>query len=201
MGRKRRNSSFRRKINIREPFKRFLIVCEGAKTEPNYFKAFPTIKDVISVKIEGTGNNTVSLVRRALEIAAIDSDYDEVWCVFDKDSFSNQQINEAIQLAQQENIQVAFSNEAFELWYLLHYHYFNTAITRSDYINKLTPLLGSPYEKNRIDMYDLLKDKTDVAIANANRLLDLYQPQRPAQDNPCTTVHLLVQRLLQFSRR
>jgi hypothetical protein len=200
MGRMRGKSSFRRKTEIRELCKRFLIVCEGEKTEPNYFKAFPTNTRVLSVQIEGTGCNTVSLVRRAIEKKDGD-DYDEVWCVFDKNSFSTQQVNRAIQLAQNNNIQVAFSNEAFELWYLLHYHYFNTAITRNDYVDRLTNLLGSRYEKNRCDIYDLLKDMTDVAIANANRLLDQYKPRRPAHDNPCTTVHLLVQRLIECSRR
>ncbi|MGO9122298.1 MAG: RloB family protein [Desulfomonilaceae bacterium] len=199
MGRKRRISSFRRKKNIRELRKRFLIICEGERTEPNYFRAFPTNKEVLVCKIEGTGYNTVSLVRAAVEEKSR-NDYDEVWCVFDKDSFSTEQVNEAIQLANQNNIQVAFSNEAFELWYLLHYHYFNTAITRSDYIKKLTPLLGSPYKKNRPDMYDLLKEMIDTAVANANKLLDLYEPKQPAHDNPCTTVHLLVQRLIQYGR-
>lgn len=200
MGRKRGASSFRRRVNIREKRKRFLIVCEGKRTEPYYFNAFPTNKEVVSVKIEGTGYNTVSLITKALDLKT-GGDYDEVWCVFDKDSFAPQQVNQAIELAEANDIQVAYTNEAFELWYLLHFHFYNTGITRADYCQKLSALLGSTYEKNRPDMYEILKDKLDEAISNACRLLDLYQPRRAAYDNPSTTVHLLVERLRQFSRQ
>jgi RloB-like protein len=200
MGRKRHESSFRRKINIREKRKRFLIVCEGKRTEPYYFRAFPTNKMVVSVSIEGTGHNTVSLVTEALKLRD-GGDYDEVWCVFDKNSFSPAQVNQAIALAEANDMQVAFSNEAFELWYLLHFHFYNTGITRQDYCQKLSLLLGYTYKKNRPDMYEILKDKLDDAISNARRLLDSYQPRRAACDNPSTTVHLLVERLKQFSRQ
>jgi hypothetical protein len=30
-----------REVGTRDPIPTFLIVCEGAKTEPNYFKSFP----------------------------------------------------------------------------------------------------------------------------------------------------------------
>ena len=42
------------------PHQSFLIVCEGEKTEPNYFKAF-RVKSA-QVVVEGTGCNTISLV-------------------------------------------------------------------------------------------------------------------------------------------
>lgn len=35
----RRNTSFRRRVKHREPYDVILIVCEGSKTEPDYFKA------------------------------------------------------------------------------------------------------------------------------------------------------------------
>ncbi|WP_206997030.1 RloB family protein [Trinickia mobilis] len=58
-----------------------MIVCERAKTEPNYFKGFRVAKDVCDVK--GFGANTVSLVRKAEELRQ-QGDYREVWCVFDR---------------------------------------------------------------------------------------------------------------------
>ena len=43
----------------------FLIVCEGEKTEPNYFRSFPVNKNLIRLDIKGEGKNTKSLVEKA----------------------------------------------------------------------------------------------------------------------------------------
>ncbi|MFH1856944.1 MAG: RloB domain-containing protein, partial [Candidatus Omnitrophota bacterium] len=58
----KRKRALARKIAIRSAKKHLLIVCEGTKTEPNYFKAFITSADV---KIIGEGFNTMSLVEYA----------------------------------------------------------------------------------------------------------------------------------------
>jgi len=44
----------------------FLIVCEGEKTEPNYFRKFPVDTKVIKLDIQGEGKNTKSLVEKAI---------------------------------------------------------------------------------------------------------------------------------------
>ena len=93
---------------------------------------------------------------------------------------------------------MAYSNEAFELWYILHFEFVNTVIPRKDYEKKLTKLLGYQYHKNSDSIYDDLIDKKNNAIKNAANLLKLYNPQNPARDNPSTTVHLLVQELNKF---
>jgi hypothetical protein len=184
---------------VREPLQRFLIVCEGERTEPNYFNRFRVPKEVVVVNVLGFGYNTLRLVEKALELMK-DKDYDQVWCVFDRDSFPAQDFNEAISLAGRRGIKVAYSNEAFELWYLLHFHFYQTGITRVDYIERLSNLIGIKYQKNSGNIYDLLEKRQEEAINNARRLLALYNPCRPAQDNPSTTVHLLVEELRKFSR-
>lgn len=188
-----------RKVDTREPKSRFLIICEGERTEPNYFKSFRVPRDVITVEIHGTGYNTLSLVKKAIDLRNTDPEYDQVWCVFDRDSFPAQDFNEAIKLADREKMKVAYSNEAFELWYLLHFHYFNSAITRQQYIIKLNDLLSTTYRKNRPDIYAALLDKQATAIKHAQQLLQEYSPSRPERDNPSTTVHLLVKELNRFS--
>ena len=64
--RKKAKAAKRRKENVRERLVRFLIVCEGTKTEPHYFEAL--IKNHIStvreVTIEGEGMATVALWTR-----------------------------------------------------------------------------------------------------------------------------------------
>ncbi len=93
----------------------------------------------------------------------------------------------------------AYSNEAFELWYVLHFNYHQSATARHLYVERLNDLLGVPYEKSRLDMYERLEDRQETAIRNAEKLLDTYQPHRPAHDNPSTTVHLLVKELNRFA--
>lgn len=188
-------NSHRRKAFLREPRERILIVCEGERTEPQYFKAF----QLTNVKIVGTGYNTDSLVNYSLELQneAIKNKekFDQVWCVFDRDSFPSQNYNNAFIIAAQNGISIAYSNEAFELWYLLHHHYYDSALSRTDYISKLDGLFGYRYQKNSPNIYEDLKSKQHIAIRNAEKLLLHHTADNPERNNPSTTVHLLVNEL------
>ncbi|PZV26578.1 MAG: abortive phage infection protein [Snowella sp.] len=153
-----------RKVNIKEVKQRFLIVCEGAKTEPNYFKNFRVPKTVIDVK--GVGENPSRLVQSAIKLKAeADEEYDQIWCVFDRDDWPPQDFNNAIYKAESHNLKVAYSNEAFELWYVLHFEFLNTGIPRDDYCKKMTRLLGKKYQKNSDIIYDELINKQPTAMA------------------------------------
>lgn len=176
--------------DLREPGQTFLIVCEGEQTEPNYFKAFRFPAGV--VRVEGTGRNTESLVQRTIQSREEYPDRDQYWCVFDRDSFKAAQFNNAIQKAESQGFKVAYSNECFEIWYILHFHYYDAATSRALYTEKLTEYLGRPYKKNDKEMYEKLLGKQADAIRNAERLLDTYNPPNPEANNPSTTVHLLV---------
>ncbi len=185
-----------RKVDTREVKQRFLIVCEGEKTEPNYFEGFRVSK-VVEIDVQGLGENPSKLVQSAKELKKQD-DYDQVWCVFDRDSWTIEDFNNAIKNATAQGFKVAYSNEAFELWYVLHFEFINTGIPRKDYLRKLTSLLGRTYQKNSETIYDELFEKQSTAIKNANNLFKQYEPPNPAKDNPSTTVHLLVQELNRF---
>lgn len=178
---------------------RFLIVCEGEQTEPNYFLKFPIPKDSV-VRVEGVGANTEYLVRTAIMLRAESWEqnqirYDQVWCVFDRDSFEAYHFNQALDLAKKNQIEVAYSNEAFELWYVLHFQYLDTGITREDYIKCLSLELKRKYEKNDPNIYDELLPRQQTAIQFAKTLLNQYQPKNPEKDKPSTTVHILVEKL------
>ena len=181
------------------PRQTFLIVCEGEKTEPNYFKAF-RVKSA-EIVVEGTGCNTVSLVEKTNSIIGTykrdEIAFDQIWCVFDRDDFYNT-FNDAIFKARSLGFQVAYSNEAFELWYLLHFIYFDSRITRQDYIRKLNEYLSDGYQKNSTAMFDLLLSRQEEAVKRASRLLENYSGQNPNNESPSTTVHLLVEELNRY---
>ena len=111
----------------------FLIVCEGEVTEPEYFNSFRLTS--ANVKAIGKGMNTVSLVKEAIAIRDIEKrrsrNYDQYWVVFDKDDFSDGDFNTAIQMAQANGFQVAYSNQAFEYWFLLHFNLYQGSIHRA----------------------------------------------------------------------
>jgi RloB-like protein len=189
-----------RKLDTRETKQRFLIVCEGTKTEPNYFKSFRVPKSVVTV--EGVAKDPSGLVKRAKVLAngvPKEDRYDQVWCVFDRDpgtdSWTAQNFNGARQKAEALGFKVAYSNECFEIWYILHFEYLNTGLPRDDYGRKLRGHLNQEYKKNDPDMYNKILDKQPMAIKFARKLLASYDPHNPEQDNPCTTVHLLVEAL------
>lgn len=190
----------KRIVGIRNLKERFLVVCEGEKTEPNYFRGFRVPGQTVDVDIRGVGYNTVSLVRKAIELKK-EEEYDQVWCVFDRDDFPAQHFNEAISLAYANHVKIAYSNEAFELWYILHFDYHQSGISRADYIKILSKKLGHAYKKSSETIYDELASKLPTAIRNAQKLLDNYAPPKPVSDNPSTTVHLLVLELLKSSAK
>ncbi|WP_010256397.1 RloB family protein [Treponema primitia] len=195
----KRAAELRRAESTRQP-RIILIVCEGEKTEPNYFKAFPENPRVYDeIDIQGTGYNTISLVKKATELKSEaqkkHQPYQEVWCVFDRDSFPLESFNEALALARRENIRCAYSNEAFEIWYLLHFNYCDTAFSRTQYKEKLTDALGTKYLKNDLKMYERLQDKQETAIRNANKLYTIQCTKATKDQNPVTTVFELVEKL------
>lgn len=182
---------------------RILIVCEGEKTEPNYFRAFPVKIDVVEIQIQGVGANTASLVRDAIrrkdEARQKGAPFNQVWCVFDRDEFPAVHFNEAFRLANENGVLIAYSNQCFELWYFLHFSFNDAALHRHAYAGKLNALLGRPYRKNDSGMYAALKDRQPTAIHNAKKLLSRYSPQCPEKDDPSTTVFQLVERLNEFA--
>ncbi|MDR1405630.1 MAG: RloB family protein [Prevotellaceae bacterium] len=195
----------KRKINFREKRVYFLIVCEGTKTEPQYFASFETNFPPYTLDIEtvGTGKNTLGVVEAAIQKRNSSSKkYDSVWAVFDRDSFLEQNFNNAIKKAAANGIKCAWSNEAFELWYILHFKYMDTGISRKDYRRHITSqfkkeLPAFKYKKNDPEMYALLAKHGNQkqAVAWAKRLEKQYTGNDFAKHNPRTRVYALVEEL------
>lgn len=190
----------KRKENTRSEKDMFLICCEGAQTEPNYFKSFRlATKDVTEIDVRGLGDNTLSLVQRTIDLRR-EKEYDQVWCVFDRDPGAHpaDHFNKAIDLAEKNDIKIAYSNQSFELWYLLHFNYYDTGMDRGLYMKKLDDCMGHKYRKNSRGIYDELLEKQPTAIKHAKKLLKTYKILCPEKNDPSTTVHLLVTELNKF---
>jgi len=180
--------------------RRVLIVCEDSKSSRYYFESF---KQAVYERAElvalGAGMNTDSLVEHAItcrdKATRVRKPYTHVWCVFDRDSFPLGNYHRAFELAHANGIKVAWANEAFELWYLLHFNYHDTGISRADYKAKLKQS-GLEYDKADKTIYAQVKDRQDTAIKNARKLERHWNDmgkQFPERENPSTGVHKLVE--------
>jgi len=189
-----------------------LIVCEGENTEPSYFNQFRITS--AKVKSVGEGYNTISLVNRALVLAQ-QGNYDQVWCVFDKDDFNNNDFNSAIQIAETNNFGVAYSNQSFEYWLILHFNdHQGGGMHRDSYNEKINEHL-KPFkviydgngtkliEEDFFELLDGIDDKTnrkrlELAIVRAERNYNNFAHTNPAKEESSTTVFRLVRELLKY---
>lgn len=181
---------------------RHLIVCEDSKSGADYLRSFEVAADFAEVVVVGGAGNTCGVVEKALALrqAAIDSrqPYSHVWCVFDRDSFPAKDFNRAFDLASGKDkgdVNIIWSNECFELWYLLHFELRTTGTGRKTLRREIseTNRLGKKYDKGDATVFDRLKDKTATAIKNSKKLLAEYGDRlKPERDNPSTNVHELV---------
>ncbi|MBO7463762.1 MAG: RloB domain-containing protein [Bacteroidales bacterium] len=189
-----------------------LIVSEGTETEPNYFKNFNSKergKYIVYVKAQGEATNTIQVVNKAIELRDEDPDkYDSVWAVFDKDDFDSDKFNAAIIKAEKNGIGCAWSNEAFELWFLYHFKNQVTAMSRTEYADAISDAVNKStkykekkkykYEKKDPKNYQIMTTygSMDDAIKFAESTSEKYTDERYATHNPCTMVYKLVRLLI-----
>lgn len=198
-----RKSNLSRRTGVRVIKQSFLVVCEGENTEPDYFKAFRMT--AATIKAVGQAMNTVSLVNKAISIREAERVkkhfYDQCWVVFDKDDYPDNDFNQAILLAKRNGFRVAYSNQAFEYWFLLHFNRYMGAIHRNQYPEMLSRLIGMPYSKIQgfgALMYRLLLSRQQQAIDNADAVLVEVSHGNPAQEESSTTVQRLVVELNKY---
>ena len=194
-----------------------LIVCEGENTEPSYFRQFKLSS--ATIKPVGEGYNTISLVKRAVQLSK-EKSYDQVWCVFDADPKPDnpkqaKNFNDAVILAESKGFGIAYSNQAFEYWLIIHFDdHQGGGMNRNDYNNKINQLLkpfGLTYdgEGNKIiteEIFEVLdgidkktnKERKRLAISRAERNYDLFDHTNLANEESSTTVFRLVEELLKY---
>ena len=100
-------------------------------------------------------------------------------------------------------MKVAYCNDSFELWFVLHYKPIEQALLRFQYYEMLSELWAINYEEQGkkldfcIALYDLiLKDNRanqTLAIKRAKALLEEHEHKPYADQNPCTTIFQLIE--------
>lgn len=203
--------SFRRSAASRDPYDRVLIVCEGQKTEPAYFKELRKYFRLNPVNVviadRGCGLDPKRLVEYAIEEFNKSRDFDHVYCVFDRDKHPS--FDEALNkirstTLKKATIRAITSTPCFELWLLLHFKYTtrpfgsagndsNCALVVSDLKNHIPN-----YEKGNSNIFSTVSDKLDTAVKNAKQLAEYHKTS--GTSNPSTDVYLLVEYLESLKR-
>lgn len=206
----------KRRENTRELLPQYyLIVCEGTKTEPLYFKGIKEkintkyphhidVEEAINIQIEGEGTNTLSLLKRAKKYVANNPNhYSHVWLVYDQDDFPKDNFDNtefSAESLSNDNIQyhVAWSNQCIEIWFLLHFQDLYSDLDREMYNDLLKEHFV--YEKNLPDIFEILCDKgsLETAIRRAEKLYQDYDERVPSKMSPATRVHELVKDLMKY---
>lgn len=176
-------------------------MCEGRVTEPKYLREFQhhVRNPRVHVEVAKETGVPLTVVQEALRLrteAQMEAKrqrdeylaWDQVWGVFDVDDHPN--MEEALELAKREDIQVAVSNPCFELWALLHFQDQQASIPRNKLRQALKIYLPE-YEK-ALD-FSALQGAYDAAVARAQALertaLRLGEPGR----NPSTGIFTLTE--------
>jgi RloB-like protein len=197
--------SLERRKAKRASYDRVLIVCEGEKTEPNYFNELIDYYklNTANVAIDGKcGSSPRNVFERALELWNREDrkgdSFDRVYCVFDKDNHeSYDETLNRISRAKPRNVFCsAVSVPCFEYWILLHFNYSTRpyAATHSasvgDQVFKELKGLMPTYEKGCKGIFSLLNDQVEFAKKNAERAL--ANADKNHTDNPSTQIHKLI---------
>ncbi|MCI8937651.1 MAG: RloB domain-containing protein [Lachnospiraceae bacterium] len=185
------------------------IVSEGTKTEPYYIEAIAqTINEKYRgfstgrfIVVEGTGRNTKGLLEYArTNVDKVFPQAEVVWLMYDKDDFPLDNFDNTQYSAEGKTgtrqYRVAWSNECIELWFLLHFQDLSVNVGRERYRELLKEYCQ--YEKNMKTIFEILRDKTDVAIARAKRQYETYGNIAPSQMCPATRVYQLIEELQRY---
>lgn len=134
-----------------------LIVTNGKRTEKLYFDNLTnSFNSMFKIKVEYKNEQPDELVEYAKSLDA--NLYNQIWCVFDiDDSYKEGHLLHALAEAKKHNINIAYSNEAFEVWLLCHLtKNIRTSLTRKTYIKEINNYLEEmrlpKYQKNDLNL-------------------------------------------------
>ena len=209
----------RRQEHLEMKMFRYYIFCEGKQTEPQYCQGFkkliernPIYRNMVLVEIEPCGAETMRVISAAEKYVAGNLiTRGQIWCVYDKDSFPARDFNgvqERAERLNQENPELqyrcAWSNECIEFWFILHFAYYISNNSRSQYIDflneKFRKLGIGKYQKNKSNIFDILMEKGNpkLAIRYAKRIIKEGRGKTPTNIAPGTKVYELVEELAKY---
>ncbi|WP_245472412.1 RloB family protein [Rhizobium jaguaris] len=210
----RTESRLARRQGRKRPYDRMLIVCEGEKTEVNYFEAIRREKRLPNADIKivpsDYGTAPLRIVEYAIDQFKESKAFDRVYVVFDRDdhdsyhnAFSKAEATNK-KLKNDEGTAVPFkaipSVPNFELWILLHFRDVLAPIHRNEVYAELRKHACYPtYAKNSKTVYQDTKDRLPAANSRAAVLRDRFDKNNG--NDPYTDADVVTAELLKIADR
>jgi len=187
----RQKKQLERKLGRRASYDRILIVSEGSKTEPNYFKEIRTAYRLHTANVEvqpsELGTEAIQVVQYAKSLFESGDHhkhiqpraFEQVYAVFDRDE--HRTYFDALKLAesldgklrndnrQSVRFKAIASVPSFELWLLLHYESIQTPIHRDEVMARLKKHIPG-YLKGSGGAFATTRDQLEAATQRARAL-------------------------------
>lgn len=187
----RQQKQLARKQGRRASYDRILIVSEGSKTEPNYFReirsAYRLHTANVAVRPSGFGTAPIDVVRYAHALFENGDShkniqrraFEKVYAVFDRDDHGS--YHEALTLAESLDgklrndarqpviFQAIASVPSFELWLLLHYEDIRAPLHRDEVMRQLKLHIPG-YDKGAGNAFAITAGHLAIATQRAERL-------------------------------
>ncbi len=210
----RQKKQLERKQGRRASYDRILIVSEGSKTEPNYFREIRAAYRLHTANVEvhpsELGTAPIQVVQYAQALFE-DGDrhkniqrraFEKVYAVFDRDDHDS--YHAALTLAasldgklkndarQPVVFQAIASVPSFELWLLLHYEDVQAPLHRTEVMRRLKLHIPG-YEKGAGNAFAITSEHLAIATERAQRLAERFSAH--AEPEPFTAMVELVKLL------
>lgn len=200
----------------RAEYPRILIVSEGSKTEPLYFKEIQAAYGLHSANVQVQpsehGTAPIQVVQYAQQLfekgdlhkRIAPKVFDQVYAVFDRDDHNSyrEALDQAASLdgklkndnKQAVSFKAVASVPSFELWLLLHYEDIQAPINRGEVMRRLRKPGNLPgYEKGTGGVFATTRNRLDTATQRAEALDGKFSAYD--EPEPYTAVGKLVARL------
>ena len=206
--------NLRRRRHDREPKQRFVLFCEGAKTEPTYFSAIRRACPNTLIEVHGGVGVPMTVAQQATAYAKENGfargsqrrkdsfeTNDQVWAVFDHDD--HPQFKEAVELCKRNGVRVAWSKPCFELWLILHERDYDPPGACHD-VQRALAALRPEYDRHGAkipDCDDMVGRVEDAEQRSAMQLREREKDGSAPFGNPSTTVGRLTRAIREADRR
>lgn len=187
----RQKKQLERKLACRASYDRILIVSEGSKTEPNYFReiraAYRLNTANIEVRPSELGTEPIQVVQYAKTLFENGDrhkyiqrrSFEKIYAVFDRDDHNS--YLDALKLAESLDgklrndlkLPVTFkaiaSVPSFELWLLLHFENIQAPLHRNEVMLRLKKYIPG-YNKGAANSFEITRKYLAIATQRAERL-------------------------------
>jgi len=213
----RQRQQLERKLGRRASYDRILIVSEGTKTEPNYFReiqrAYRLHTANVEVRPSELGTAPIQVVQYAKELFEFGDKhkmirpgaFERVYAVFDRDDHGS--YFDALEMAESLDgklkndnkqlirFQAIASIPSFEIWLLLHYEDIQHQLRRDEVMQRLKSHIPE-YEKGATQTFFITRTRLAVATERAQALTKKFNAR--TEKAPFTAISELVTLLTQL---